>query len=48
MGDDSPPDNCTCEWSMSTRRKTVVNDDTFTGKLVRVSTDSNCPVHGGE
>jgi len=48
MGDDSPPDNCSCGWGMSERRKTVVNGETFTGKLVRLDTDPNCPIHGGD
>lgn len=42
MSDDSPPDNCICDWSMNPRQTT---EHPF-GRLVRLNTDPACPAHG--
>jgi hypothetical protein len=46
VGADSPPDKCICDWSVSRRRKTKWGDQVLKGKLVRISTEAKCPVHG--
>jgi hypothetical protein len=43
-GDDDPPDTCSCDYSSSTLRTTAHP----WGRLVRMTTDPDCDVHGHE